>query len=664
MSSLKSVKLSLLTQQRLFHQFITKGFNPKKALAANKNLQSLSTNDLLGNLGYIHQTSNAGILHYLPLGERVLQRIMKIIRTALNEGNNSAYELMAIKGKPDSPTIYERNDHKKKHQRKKESELQTSFFADLVKFPIKECELSSLSSTSLWEKTGRFPSDEIFQLKDEKLLLVPTCEEEITAVMKKYITSYKDLPVIMYQISKKYRYEKRPRGGILRGREFYMKDAYSFHSSEDDALQCFDYMNEKYLKIFRKFKIPFYAAWADSGSIGGDKSMEFHYVDEEVGDDKLMLCNNTEGGCGHVSNVEKCLGPPNPEKIGKTMDNINIKWCYDKGAESLVCIYYPASEIIDLKKLNLSINGDKNKLAVDAESFAMDSDAFLSKINETTSEDDLMMMPIVRVIDCRISPDARLPEFELKKYSKFQFFTLDDVDVCQSQEHDICEVCEIGEMETKKSVEVGHIFYLGDKYSKALDLKFTDEQNKQQIVTMGCYGIGVSRLIGAIAQLSKDKHGLRWPSTVAPYTVNFVFDNTNLVKSVENDSNDAGDALLERQVEVDNFIQDFQSKSENNEYHYYDTRDSVSLGTKINASHAVGIPICCVIGGKQVAWPFVEIIIRGKRYGNSYLKKIDELQEKCQWTMIPSNEEADTFEKHIVHKDDAYEVISTLIKDL
>lgn len=202
----------------LFRRFL---FTPSKI---TNDILQLPTHELLQQLGYVKQASS-GVLHWLPLGLKTLRNIEGIIRRRMDE--SGAHEVS----------------------------------------------LSSLSQRSLWETTGRWSNTELFKLKDAKkkdYCLVPTCEEEITWLMNSYLTSYKDLPIIAYQITRKYRDELRPRGGLLRGREFLMKDAYSFHLNSEDAVSTFERVNATYDKIFTDIGVPFVSAVADSGDIGGD----------------------------------------------------------------------------------------------------------------------------------------------------------------------------------------------------------------------------------------------------------------------------------------------------------------------------------------------------------------------------------------------------------
>ncbi|SSD60626.1 related to Probable proline--tRNA ligase, mitochondrial [Saccharomycodes ludwigii] len=602
MRSLKTtaIKLSYISSKRSYcHQFINPNFDSKATKSGGGN----NTNDLLTNLGYIYQLPTAGLLHYLPLGLRTVKKIGDIIRKNLNNS------------------------------------------IDANEFPVNEVSLSSISPTSLWVKTGRYPNDEVFTLnkngdKNAKFLLVPTCEEEITAMMKPYLKSYKNLPQIVYQISRKYRYEKRPRGGILRGREFLMKDAYSFHVNERDALKCFDMMKSKYDLIFQAFKIPYVSAWADSGEIGGDRSMEYHYL-HEIGEDKLMICDE----CGIASNIEKCQSTPVGK--GQFKDPVEVTWCLNKEGDTLIGIYYPGTHELDPRRVVEAYGGED----LDLDTINMPNEKVLLKYQR--ENEDIMLASMVRLMDCRLHPRSNLPDFPLSKYSKFQFVTIDEVDLCFSKVGDVCEHCGTGHLRMEKSIEVGHIFYLGDKYSKPLDLKYVSKDNAQEVVKMGCYGIGLSRVLGSIAELTKDDIGLRWPSTIAPYTVSFVtppniHDDTSLLREIEhlknNNSTNTSDDWL------------------------FDLRKDISLGKKINTSHAAGIPICCIIGRKS--WPYIELEIRGKRYSNTWEKAYEMEGNGSKFDWVSKGEKASTnsknrtFEKHLVHKDDLNSVLAILLKDL
>lgn len=566
------LKPGYLTSVRCLHLFqskkLTKDVLPK-----------ITTHDLLQELGFIKQ-SQSGLVHWLPLGLRSLNKITGIIRSRMNGAG--AHELS----------------------------------------------LSSLSPRSLWEATGRWQNTELFKLKDSKsaeYCLVATCEEEITSLMNVYVNSYKDLPLLVYQVTRKYRDEKRPRGGLLRGREFLMKDAYSFHGNSDDAVRMFDTVNGVYEQIFKDLKIPFASAWADSGNIGGDLSKEYHYF-HESGEDILMGCNS----CGQVSNVEKCSSFP--EVDGTHDGNVSVRYALNKTRDTLVCIYFPAH-----RELNWNLVLDAMDHDVDTTLKDIDNDKIMEIFTE--QNEDLMFANIIRVMDVRLNSRSNFPDFPLSQYLKSNFSQLSEYSIVNATEGEVCGSCEEGKLVASKSIEVGHTFYLGKKYSELLNAKYMTKENKEEVMEMGCYGIGVSRLVGAIAQVTRDELGLRWPSNVAPYKMS--------VCGVQAD---------EKTKEICELLKnDYQDDL------WVDTRDKVGLGRKIAQSHAIGIPLCIIAGKRH--WPQVEIEARGKRWGphNTWEDAHKTYGEEYSWSV----ETADgSVEKHLVHKDYVNKVVSILLRDM
>ncbi|CAG99934.1 putative proline--tRNA ligase AIM10 [Kluyveromyces lactis] len=548
----------------LFRRFL---FTPSKI---TNDILQLPTHELLQQLGYVKQASS-GVLHWLPLGLKTLRNIEGIIRRRMDE--SGAHEVS----------------------------------------------LSSLSQRSLWETTGRWSNTELFKLKDAKkkdYCLVPTCEEEITWLMNSYLTSYKDLPIIAYQITRKYRDELRPRGGLLRGREFLMKDAYSFHLNSEDAVSTFERVNATYDKIFTDIGVPFVSAVADSGDIGGDLSKEYHFI-HESGEDTLFRCNS----CEAVSNIEKCGSYPVESK--EYLGDVSVKYALNEENDTLVCLYYPASRHLNW---NLALEAVDNDL--EPQTRYMTNEEVLAKFTENY---DPMFNGIIRVMDVRLNSRSNFPDFPLKSYLKNNFAQLNDYSIVDVEEGEICAQCEEGELESAKSIEVGHTFYLGKKYSKALNATFRQQDNSDVVMEMGCYGIGVSRLIGAIAQVTRDPKGLRWPSSVSPYKVSVCasdksVDQLNKVK-----------ALLDYKPYTD-----FDAKT--------------SIGAKIQQSHALGIPIAIVVGPKS--WPNVEIEVRGNFRSKNWETSYEKLHSQLGWEY---NQESG---KHFVLHENANDVVNILLKDL
>ncbi|SCU89042.1 LAMI_0D12200g1_1 [Lachancea mirantina] len=541
--------------------------------------KTLPTHELLQALGFVKQ-SQSGLVHWLPLGLKSLNKISEVI---------------------------------KKHM---DQDLGAS-----------EVSLSTLSARKLWEKTGRWGNTELFKLKDAKkadYCLNPTCEEEITALVGGYVSSYKDLPLIAYQITRKYRDERRPRGGLLRGREFLMKDAYSFDASKADAVATFDRVNKCYDGIFQDLGVPFVSAWADSGDIGGDMSKEYHY-EHESGEDTVLKCDN----CGSISNVEKCSSVPVEE--GLHSGNADVKYALNACGDTLICLYYPEGR-------TLNWNLVKEALQEDVDVSMRDSDnlTILDKFKSTLSEDSELFASVVRVMDVRLNSRSNFPDFPLKQYMKSNFAQLGGVSLVDAIAGEICGSCQEGNLSEARTIEVGHSFYLGQKYSKVMKAKYMNKDNKDDFLEMGCYGIGVSRLVAAIGQVTRDKQGLRWPRAASPFEV------TVCVPAPDERGTEVAEQLCNSSIDV-----------------WIDEDARTGLGRKVLQSHATGIPLCVAVGSKQ--WPFVDVEVRGERRANSWEQRYAQAS-RDEWTLTDQTDAG--IEKHRVHKDRVAEVVTVLLADM
>lgn len=512
--------------------------------------------------------------------------------------------------------------------------MQTNLKAPLVS-------LSSLSSQALWERTDRWNNSELFKLKDSKnsgFCLVATCEEDITELMRDYITSYKDMPTIVYQIGKKYRDELRPRSGLLRSREFIMMDAYSFSSTDQDAMKMFNDTNETFLEIFQALKVPVVRAWADSGDIGGDLSIEYH-LPLETGESTIVSCNNEK--CKHVATDEKALSFPKIE--GQSNGDIAVKYGLCKDHSTLFCFYYPKDRQLNW---NLALKSVENDI---------DSTLRYTKNNEIidffqNENEDMMFAKVLRVMDCRINSQSNFPDFPLRQYLKNNFGQINDVSLVNAIDDELCGVCNEGTLTSAKSIEVAHTFNLDTKYTKPLNLKFMDKDNNANVlVKMGCYGIGITRIIASVAELTRDKHGLRWPSAIAPQLVSVCTAPGGKTKDIY--------AKVLKQLKDDPLLK----KEIMSNFH-----ESTGLGSRISISHAMGIPLTIIIGKKS--WPKIEIEVRSKRWDESKIPQWEEsypnLKDEFQWEVIPGKPEDPIQEKHIVAHEHANELIHMLLKDL
>ncbi|ODV67843.1 prolyl-tRNA synthetase [Hyphopichia burtonii NRRL Y-1933] len=480
-----------------------------------------------------------------------------------------------------------------------------------------EINLSLLSHSSLWEKTNRWSNNELFKLKDSNLqnyCLVATCEEEITQFVKENLKSYKNLPITYYQINEKFRDEKRPRSGLLRGREFIMKDAYSFDINEANAMQTYEKVIGAYYKIFQDLKIPFVKAEADTGDIGGSLSHEWHYLHKSAGEDTLFTCNN----CNHSSNIEKTLSYPKSEEEHSQVD---VKYFTTTDQNTLICAYWPNSRILnpqfikeEIPDLDLSFDNQQEIL------------------NIFSNEDTLINKKIVRIMDSRLNSRSNFPDFPINFINRSLMTTLTDIPIVLANEGEVCFECEEGTLDKFKSIEVGHTFYLGDKYTKSLNCSIDLPNIGESNLVMGCYGIGVSRILAAIGEINRDSKGFNWPSIISPWDITII------------DLNNGNEKFYELLNE--NFI-DYR----------LDNRNGVGLGKKIKQSNLIGIPLTIIIGKN---YPIIEIEIRGKRYSNSGHWQSLYQSKDFHWQIIKDTNQ----EKHLVHINGLVKVIKSLLKDM
>ena len=435
--------------------------------------------------------SAAGIYNYLPLGLKVLRKVENIIRQSMDE--HGAIEVLM-------PAL----------------------------LPAE-----SYMASGRWEVFG----DNMFRLKDRNgrdFCLGPTHEELFTELVKNEVHSYKDLPMTIYQIQTKYRDESRPRFGIMRGREFVMKDAYSFDMTAEGLDKSYKNMYSAYCKAFDKLKLDYTIVDADSGAMGGSGSQEF-MVKSDVGEDTIAYCD----ACGYAANSEKaaCI----PEIIDCPEGDIELTEIHTPNVKTIeeLMKFFDCDARLFVKTLiyraedrvvAVMVRGDREvnevKLAnyLGANEIGM---ADVQTVNEVTGAEVGFAGPIG--IKCELLMDAEVAEmknfivganktdYHFKNVQIGRDFTPDAVlDLRTIVTGDKCPKCG-KEIKTAQGIEVGHIFKLGTKYSEALGCSFLDENGNDVTAIMGCYGIGVSRCIAAIIEQNCDDNGIIWPVAVAPY---------------------------------------------------------------------------------------------------------------------------------------------------
>lgn len=400
---------------------------------------------------------------------------------------------------------------------------------EMSKIGAQKTKMPLLVQSDLWEKSGRWATagPELFKLKDRKsndACLAPTHEEVFTQLLGMEQISHKLLPQRLYQIGHKFRDEIRPRFGMLRSREFIMKDLYSFDKSETEALDFYNNVEIAYKTIFKRIGIETVKVDADSGNIGGSISHEFHAL-SEIGEDSIVICN----GCGYASNVEKAVFQC------QSFEEMDNKWFRtDKGTFDVVFAKGRSINIAALK----SFTGAEVVTEVDEGTFDR-----------------------IEIADSCIT-SSNLPKANLMN----------------PQVGDVCAKCT-NPLSFSKGIELGHIFYLGEKYSSAMNATFTDEFSTQQFFKMGCFGIGISRIMAVLAEISRDSHGLLFPPPVAPFLVSIVSNGSVLAEESVcriYDLLNAQDDLKGKVLIIDDV--------------------SASFGRKMKSSSLIGVPKMIVLG--------------------------------------------------------------------
>jgi len=449
------------------------------------------SHQLLLRTGMIQQVAT-GVYSYLPLGWRVLRKIEQIIREEMDKAGGQ--ELM----------------------------------------------LPTLQPFELWEETGRYPSfgKTLFTVTDRRehtLVLGPTHEEIITDLVRRYVQSYRDLPLLIYQIQNKFRDEPRPRGGLLRVREFIMKDLYSFHTDEADLDRCYQEMIQAYKNVYSRCGLPSVIVEADSGAIGGKESHEFMLI-AETGEDEIIYCSN----CDYAANVEKAMSiKPKPEvKSPLPVEEIstpNIKTIEEVAnfvdvpeSQTLKAVFYSADDEI----VFVVIRGDLDVNETKLKNLLKCSELRLATETETKaaglvagSASPIGIKAIKIVADDSINlgsnfiAGANKPDTHLKNVNYPRDFKTDLMaDIAIARPGDNCPRCD-GKLQSSHGIEVGHVFKLGIFYSEKMGASFLDQNGISRPIIMGTYGIGLGRLLAAAVEQNHDDKGIIWPMAIAPYHV-------------------------------------------------------------------------------------------------------------------------------------------------
>lgn len=527
---------------------------------------SLPSHQFLVRGGFIAQTG-AGIYDFMPLGKIVLEKIRAIVKKEMDEAGAN--------------------------------EVQFGFVTPL----------------SLWSESGRALTmgSELLRFKDRKngeFVLSPTNEEAVVNMVKNRVTSYKDLPLHLYQINTKFRDEARPRFGLMRGREFLMKDGYSFHSCEEDLVREFNLMEETYKKIYTKLGLDFRVVEADSGAIGGSGSKEFHVL-ASSGEDTIVVCD----GCNYAANIEaakreakkyefkdgelKKVETPNCTTIEDVANFLSVSKEQTIKAVIKKAIFKDESKIVVFfVRGSDELEDTKAQNSVDALELI---DATLDEIKDAgvvAGYCGLVDLPkdILVVVDSELENSQGMVcggneenfhfiNVDLKVIENIKYF-----DLIAVKEEDTCACCG-GKLSYTKGIEAGHIFQLGDKYSKAMNATFLDENGKAKPFIMGCYGIGVSRLVAAVIEQNHDEKGCIWTKSTTPFMVDIIVSN-----SKNEDEKNIGEKIYE------------ELKASNVEV-ILDDRINARFGFKIGDFELLGFPYAIIIG-KKLLDGIVEIVDR------------------------------------------------------
>jgi prolyl-tRNA synthetase len=557
---------------------------------------------LLVRAGYIRQISR-GIYDYLPLALKVLRKIENIVREEMDRAG--AQELL----------------------------------------------LPVTSPAELWKESGRWEvyGKELLRFKDRhdrEFCLGPTHEEVITDVVRRVVRSYRELPFNLYQIQTKFRDEVRPRFGLMRGREFIMKDAYSFHADVEDCLREYDKMLQTYKRIFDRCGLRFRPVEADTGAIGGSQSHEFQVL-AESGEDAIASCRN----CEYAANLQKAQTkgappagrdiskePPKIEKVatpGKKSvaevaaflnlpaDRFIKTLVYKIDEKELVAVLGRGDHEINELKLQSVLGCQEVRLADEEEVTAATQVApgFLGPVGiRLRMVADLSIQGIRGAVTGANEANAHYVEVDQERDFTPSVFA----DLRLAVAGDACPRCAEGVLEIHRGIEVGQVFYLGKKYSEALGATYLDTEGRERPIEMGCYGIGISRLVAATIEQYHDENGILWPFSIAPFHL-LLLPINYLDKQIGEVTETLYQDLLARNVEV-----------------LLDDRDE-RPGVKFKDADLIGVPLRLTIGAKGLARGQVEL--RWRRDGRTEEIPIDLAADHVQRTIaLQSHHRSDDVE--------------------
>jgi prolyl-tRNA synthetase len=541
----------------------------------------LPSHQFLLRAGFINQ-EGAGLYNYMPLGKIVLDKIRAIVKEELDNAG------------------------------------------------CMEVQLGFVTPLELWEQSGRAAKmgKEMLKIKDRKnndFVLSPTNEEAMVTLVKNRVTSYKDLPLNLYQINTKFRDEARPRFGLMRGREFLMKDGYSFHESVEDMQREFAHMEDTYRKIFTRLVLEFRAVAADSGAIGGSGSKEFHVL-ANSGEDTIVVCDS----CEYAANIEAAtrkavevtdkvtltagkIETPNLTSIEEVSKFLKVEPSQTIKAVIKKAIYEEESKVVVFfVRGNEELEETKACNAVDALDIEDASEEDIAKSGLVAGYVGIENLPedVTYVVDNELKNETNMVcgANEVNYHTAGVEVKFDDekyADLVAVAEGNKCSCCG-GNLSYTKGIEAGHIFQLGTKYSEALEANFLDSNGKSRAFEMGTYGIGVSRLIAAVIEQSHDDRGCIWTKETAPYMVDVIVSNGKKEEELN-----AGMKIYEdlKAAGIETIIDD---------------RKKERFGFKMGDFELIGFPYAVVVG-KKLAEGMVELVDR--KTGEKTDVNLDEVVE-------------------------------------
>ncbi len=532
----------------------------------------VASHKLLVRAGYVRRVA-AGIYSWLPLGYITLRNIERVIREEMDRAGFQEVHFPSL----------------------------------LPKEPYE--------ATNRWSEYG----PDLFRLKDRRdgdYLLGPTHEEMFTLMVKGEYSSYKDLPLVIYQIQTKFRDETRPRSGIIRGREFVMKDSYSFDLDDEGLAKSYERHRDAYIKTFNRLGLRFNIVSAMSGAMGGSRSEEF-LAPCPTGEDTYVLCEK----CGYAANVEAMktkvasysgdvppaieeLDTPNTPTIDSLVDVMNERYGGGFSASDTlknvllmadgeaISVLVPGDREVDLKRVEANLPGVSELRLFDDEDFAKRKEL----VKGYVGPQDAKRFGLPLYADPRITVGSHwiTGANKLNRHARYvthgRDFEVDGfIEAAEVRAGDGCPECD-EQVIIDRAIEIGHIFQLGRKYAKALELTVLDHEGKSQVVTMGSYGIGVSRAVAAVAEQTHDELGLNWPIEIAPAKVHIVATGKEDTPFVE-----AEKVALALEAEGITVL--------------FDDRRDASPGVKFKDAELIGNPIILIFG-KSLAEGKVELRIR------------------------------------------------------